>query len=61
MVEIDMNQQSEMLDKLIRLNREAQRELVEVADSTSARWSQVASALNRLNEQLHLLLQQRAE
>ena len=42
MVEMDMNQQSEMLDKLIRLNREAQRELVEVADSTSARWPQVA-------------------
>lgn len=61
MVEMDMNQQSEMLDKLIRLNLEAQRELVEVADSTSARWPQVASALNRLNEQLHLLLQQRAE
>ena len=61
MVEIDMNQQSEMLDKLIRLNREAQRELVEVADSTSARWPQISLALNRLNEQLHLLLQQRAE
>lgn len=56
-----MNQQLEILDKLIQLNREAQRELVEVADAASPHWPQMSLALNRLNEQLHLLLQQRAE
>lgn len=56
-----MNTQIDVIQSLIQLNRKALRELAEVADTTSADFMHIGKAQEALNEQFHLLLQQREE
>lgn len=56
-----MNTQIEVIQSLIQLNRKALRELAEVADTTSADFVHIGKAQEALNDQFHLLLQQKEE
>lgn len=56
-----MNIQIDVIQSLIQLNRKALRELAEVADTTSADFVHISKAQEALNEQFHILLQQREE
>lgn len=56
-----MNIQLEAIQNLIRLNREAARELAKVELTTSADYAHIAKAHETLNEQFHILLQQKEE
>lgn len=56
-----MNTQIEVIQSLIQLNRKALRELAGVADTTSADFVHIGKAQEALNEQFHILLQQKEE
>lgn len=56
-----MNTQLDAILSLIQLNRKALRELAEVADTTSADFVHIFKAQDMLNEQFHILLQQKEE
>lgn len=56
-----MSAQTELIQNLIRLNRQAARELAKVEMTTSADFSHINQSLSVLNEQFHLLLQQKEE
>lgn len=56
-----MNAQTEVIQSLIRMNREATRELAKVEETTSADFAHINQALATLNEQFHILLQQKEE
>lgn len=56
-----MNAQLEAIQSLIRMNREAARELAKVEETTSADFAHINHALAALNEQFHILLQQKEE
>lgn len=56
-----MNTQLEVIQSLIQLNRKALRELAEVADTTSADFVHICKAQEALNEQFHILLQQKED
>lgn len=56
-----MDVQQDTIQNLIQLNRKALRELAEVADTTSADFVHICKAQDVLNEQFHILLQQKEE
>lgn len=56
-----MNIQAEVIQSLIQLNRKTLRELAGVADTTSADFVHISKAQDALNEQFHILLQQKEE
>lgn len=56
-----MNTQLEAIQMLIRMNREAQRELAKVEQTTSADFVHIDKVQESLNEQFHILLQQKEE
>lgn len=56
-----MNTQLDAIQSLIQLNRKALRELAEVAETTSADFVHISRAQDALNEQFHMLLQQKEE
>ena len=56
-----MDAQQDMMQSLILLNRKVLRELAEVADTTSADFVHICKAQDALNEQFHILLQQKEE
>lgn len=56
-----MNTQLDAIQSLIQLNRKTLRELAEVADTTSADFAHISKAQDALNEQFHILLQQKEE
>ena len=56
-----MNTQLEAIQELIRINRDAMRELAKVAETTSADYVHIDNAMRMLGEQFHILLQQKEE
>lgn len=56
-----MNAQLEAIQILIRINRDALRELAKVAETTSADYLHIDNAMRMLGEQFHILLQQKEE
>lgn len=56
-----MNIQVEVIQSLIQLNRKTLRELAGVAETTSADFVHIGKAQDALNEQFHILLQQKEE
>ena len=56
-----MNTQLEAIQSLIRINRDAMRELAKVAETTSADYVHIDNAMRMLGEQFHILLQQKEE
>ena len=56
-----MNTQLEAIQELIRINRDAMRELAKVAETTSADYVHINNAMRMLGEQFHILLQQKEE
>ena len=56
-----MNTPVEIIQSLVQLNRKALRELAEVAETTSADFVHICKAQDVLNEQFHILLQQKEE
>ena len=56
-----MNAQLEAIQILIRINRDALRELAKVAETTSADYLHIDNAMRMLREQFHILLQQNEE
>ena len=56
-----MNTQLEAIQELIRINRDAMRELAKVAETTSADYVHIDNAMRVLGEQFHFLLQQKEE
>ena len=56
-----MDTQLEAIQSLIRINRDAMRELAKVAETTSADYVHIDNAMRMLGEQFHILLQQKEE
>ena len=56
-----MSTRLDTIQVLIRLNREAARELTKVVETTSADFVHIGKAQEALQEQFHLLLQQKEE
>lgn len=56
-----MDTQQEAIQTLIRINRDALRELARVAETTSADYLHIDNAMRMLGEQFHILLQQKEE
>ena len=54
-----MNTQLKAIQSLIRINRDAMRELAKVAETTSADYVHIDNAMRMLGEQFHILLQQK--
>ena len=56
-----MDTQIEVIQTLIRINRDAMKELAKVAETTSANYLHIDNAIRMLGEQFHFLLQQKEE
>ena len=53
-----MDTQLELIQTLIRINRDAMRTLAKVAETTSADYVHIDNVIHLLGEQFHILLQQ---
>ena len=56
-----MDTQLELIQTLIRINRDAMRTLAKVAETTSADYVHIDNVIHLLGEQFHILLQQKEE
>ena len=56
-----MDTQIEVIQTLIRINRDAMKELAKVAETTSANYLHIDNAIRMLGEQFHFLLQHKEE
>ena len=54
-----MDTQLELIQTLIRINRDAMRTLAKVAETTSADYVHIDNVIHLLGEQFHILLQQK--